>query len=122
MNIIDAPRTGMANRNTMESFAFCFTAIIVAQTSIMGERKAIRMNIMNAFCTFVTSVVSLVVSEAVENLSTFAKEKSCTLRKSALLRFFAKPIAATALKRAARAPKQRENTDISTISPPIFAT
>ena len=44
-----------------------------------GERTSIRMHIMKATCMLVTSVVSLVTSEAVEKRSTLAKEKSCTL-------------------------------------------
>ena len=115
-------RMGIENRNTTDSFEFALTAMMVAHISMIGERKALRMNIMKAFCMLVTSVVSLVVSEAVENLSTLANEKSCTLRKRALLRFLANHIAATALNRAARAPKASEKTDMSIINKPIFTT
>ena len=52
--------------------------ITTANTSIIGARTAMRMHIMNAFWMFVTSVVSRVTSDEVENRSMFAKEKPCT--------------------------------------------
>lgn len=54
------------------------TDITTANTSIIGARTAMRMHIMNAFWMFVTSVVSRVTSDEVENRSMFAKEKPCT--------------------------------------------
>ena len=44
-----------------------------------GALIAIRINIMNACCTLVTSVVKRVTRLDVENLSILAKENSCTL-------------------------------------------
>ena len=94
MSAIPTTRTGIAMRKTVASFALMDIAIINAKMNINGERTAILIIIINVFWTFVTSVVSLVTREAVENLSTLAKEKSCTLSKSFFLTFFAKPIPA----------------------------
>ena len=52
--------------------------MMTAKRNISGARTAMRMHIMNAFWMFVTSVVSRVTSDEVENRSIFAKEKSCT--------------------------------------------
>ena len=54
-------------------------AILSAKTSMNGQRTAMRITIMKAFCTFVTSVVRRVTRLDVENLSILAKEKPCTL-------------------------------------------
>ncbi len=49
--------------------------ITIALTSIIGALTQMRMDIWNACCTFITSVVILVTSPAVENLSMLEKEK-----------------------------------------------
>ena len=46
---------------------------------IIGERTTVRIIIIYAIWTFVTSVVSLVMSDEVENLSMFSNENVCTL-------------------------------------------
>ena len=122
MNPITRASAGTAQRNITESLEFILIAITSANMSIIGARQAERMNIMKAFCILVTSVVRRVVSEAVENLSTFANEKSCTLWKRSLLKFFAKPIAATALSLPANAPKLRDTIAIPTMRSPMPAT
>ena len=53
-------------------------------------------------------MVSRVTKDAVENLSQFENEKSCTLLKSLFLRLREKPSAETAAKRPARTPKDKE--------------
>ena len=68
------PSTGTAQRNTVAIRAFILNDIIRENISISGLRIAIRMSIMYACCILVTSVVSLVIRLAVENLSILAKE------------------------------------------------
>ena len=75
MKIIAIARTGTMQTNISESLAFIFTVIIIAKISIIGARNAILITIIKAFWVFVTSVVRRVTSDAVENLSTLAKEK-----------------------------------------------
>ena len=53
--------------------------ITVAKISIISARTAIRIIIMNACCTFDTSVVRRVTRDDVEKRSIFENEKSCTL-------------------------------------------
>lgn len=53
--------------------------ITVAKISIIGARTAIRIIIMNACCTFDTSVVKRVTRDDVEKRPIFENEKSCTL-------------------------------------------
>ena len=69
------PRTGSTARKTRESLALCRKAITRANTSVQGARNAMRVSIMKACCTFVTSVVMRVTRPAVLNLSILEKEK-----------------------------------------------
>ena len=108
----------MAKANTMASSAFRRTAMTVAAMSISGARTSVRMTIMKDCCTFVTSVVRRVTSEAVENLSTLANEKPCTLRKRPARRFFAKPALASAANHPESAPMERERHAMAIISRP----
>ena len=71
--IIVAKKT-IATKNTIERDGEIDKHMIIDIVSISGGRIAIRMIIINAFCTFVTSVVSLVTSPAVENLSILENE------------------------------------------------
>ena len=96
------------------------TAMTAAPMSMMGARMAMRTIIMKAFCTLVTSVVSRVTKEAVENRSTFLKEKSCTLSNSALRMFLANPVLAWAANFPASAPHTRLSTAMPTMTSPIF--
>ena len=49
-------------------------AITKANTSISGARMAVRMIIIYAFCTLVTSVVMRVTRDEARNLSMFSNE------------------------------------------------
>jgi len=73
------PRTGTTNRKMKAIRPPITKAITNAKISISGQRMAMRIIIMYAFCTFVTSVVRRVTSEEVEKRSMFSKEYSCTL-------------------------------------------
>ena len=64
--------------------------MISAAMSIPGARKAILKSIFIKFCIWVTSFVSLVTSEPVENLSILANEKVCTFSKTSCRRSAAK--------------------------------
>ena len=68
--------SGSTATKTSERLALLRNAMTSANTSVHGERKAMRVSIMNACCTFVTSVVMRVTRPAVENLSMFENENS----------------------------------------------
>ena len=72
------PSTGTSARKIHASVVLMVNAMTKENISMMGERTATRMIIINAICTLVTSVVIRVTRLDVENLSMFAKEKSCT--------------------------------------------
>ena len=67
-------KIGATIRNIHAIFPPMTKAITKANISIRGQRIAILISIINAFWTFVTSVVSLVTKDDVENLSMFSKE------------------------------------------------
>ena len=71
--------TGMLTRNTMDREGRMAIAMIRAAIIIPGARSASRSSILTKFCNWVTSLVSRVTSEPVENLSMLAKEYFCTL-------------------------------------------
>ena len=78
MNIATAS-SGTSTAKIIESLGDTVIVITTENMSINGARTAMRMSIMNAFCTFPTSTVRRVTRPAVENLSIFANEKSCIL-------------------------------------------
>ena len=59
------PSTGRTKRNIQAMRPPMTKAMMKAKTSISGERIAVRMTIMKANCTFVTSVVIRVTREEV---------------------------------------------------------
>ncbi len=59
---------------TADNLVFIDTAINVAIINMIGALIIIRSIIINVIWVFVTSDVSLVTRDAVENLSIFAKE------------------------------------------------
>lgn len=78
---------------------------------MMGDRTAIRMTIIKAIWTLVTSVVRRVMMPLVENLSMLAKENFWTFRYISRRRFRAKPVEALAPKRPGQsAADQRQNS------------
>ena len=68
------PSTGIVRRKTSARRPPMYKAITKEKMIIRGLRKARRISIMYASCTFVTSVVILVTRDEVENLSMFSKE------------------------------------------------
>ena len=76
------PRTGIATRKMSDNCALIWTAIQVAIMSMTGARTIIRIQLVNAICTVLTSVVRRVISDGVEKWSILAKEKSCILLKT----------------------------------------
>ena len=66
--------TGIITAKASDILGLTPIAITSANISINGQRTAVLIIIINAICTLLTSVVSLVTRPAVENLSTFAKE------------------------------------------------
>ena len=69
---------GRVTANTSDSDGCSEMAITSAATSIPGARSAILSIILTKFCSCVTSLVSRVTSEPVENLSILANEYFCT--------------------------------------------
>ena len=65
---------------------------------IPGARRAIRMSMATKFCIWVTSLVTRVTSEPVENRSIFPKEKLWIFRYRSLRISPAKAILAFELK------------------------
>ena len=86
--------------------------------SMSGERTAMRMSIMNAFCTLVISVVILVTRPGTLNLSMLENEKVCMLLYIDSRRLAAKPAEALAANLPARAPKTRLKKAMTTMSMP----
>ena len=84
--------------------------MITENMSMSGVRTAILITIWKEFCTLVTSVVSLVTREDVENRSISAKDRSCTLKNRSCLRFFANPADAVAPHLADAVPQKREHS------------
>ena len=68
-------RTGITNKKITAILPPMINAMTKANTSISGQRIAIRTIIMYAICTLEISVVSLVTRDDVENLSILANEK-----------------------------------------------
>jgi hypothetical protein len=73
------PRMGITTTNIHARLPPVMNAATIAKINIKGERIAVLMIIINACCTFVTSVVILVIMLDEENLSIFSNEKSCDL-------------------------------------------
>ena len=75
INPIAVPRITAAPMKMKDNFPLIPITMQRALIIIIGERINTRINIWYEFCTLFTSVVSLVISPAVENLSMFANEK-----------------------------------------------
>ena len=112
--------TGMQARNTIETCGLMRNAKIHATMSMIGARMPTRMSIWYAFCTFVTSVVSLVMIEPVEKRSMFAKLNCCTFSNSSWRRFLAKPEEPMAANRPDRKPAHNDTTAQAIRMPPYF--
>ena len=115
------PRIGVTTANIHAILPAMRNAMISAKISMNGARTAILVNIMNAFCTFVTSVVILVTSELVENLSMLSNEKSFTEAYISERRFLPNPQLAVAHVIPASMPKIRLPRAISASMPPKLA-
>ncbi len=90
-------------------------AMTAEKISISGARMAMRIIIIYAICTFVTSVVRRVTSDEDENLSMFWNEKNWMLRNRSCRTFFAKPAEAREQVKPATPPHVSDAT-ASTIS------
>ena len=83
--------TGIVQSTISDSRAFSINTAATPPMHKSGERTSMPSTWVNAFCTWVTSLVVRVTSEPVENLSMLAKEKDWILRYTALRRSRAKP-------------------------------
>ena len=83
-------KNGIIPTKIQESFFPTRIEAVTAKISISGLRTAIRMIIIKATCTLVTSVVRRETSEAVEILSMLAKENCCTFSKRFAAQIFRK--------------------------------
>ena len=104
------PSTGSTARNTSDSRELWRKAMTRAKMSVQGERKAMRVIIMKACCTFVTSVVMRVTRPAVEKWSMFWKENSCTWWNMSWRRLLAKPAEAREANTPPRMPNVRDSS------------
>ena len=109
---------GSTTPNTLVTSLLFLIHIAKAVTSIIGALNKPLISIKNVFCTVVISVVVLVISDAVENLSIFENEKVCTFSISAFLIPAPKPIPATEASLAAIAPQKSEHNANVSIFPP----
>ena len=96
--------------------------MMTAKRNISGARTAMRMHIMNAICTLLTSVVMRVTSEAEENLSIFSKAKPCTRVKTSWRTFLANPALAREPNRPPSAPQPSDTRDIRMSTRPTRTT
>ena len=96
---------GMITRKIRASLGLMRRVSTQAQISMMGDRTAMRMIIIKAIITLVTSVVSRVMMPLVENLSMLEKENCCTFLYISRRRFRAKPVEALAPNRPDRPPQ-----------------
>ena len=99
---------GIIPRNIMEIWLEILKDMMVANTIITGARMTILITIMKDCWTFMTSVVSLVTMEGVENLSIFSKEKDWILSNMSFLRFLESPVTASAEAIPPPAPQRSE--------------
>ena len=74
MSTRPTPRMGITTRKISASRGLMRRVSTQAQISMMGDRTAMRMIIIKAIITLVTSVVSRVMMPLVENLSMLEKE------------------------------------------------
>ena len=95
MNSITATK-GIMPRNIMEMSLEIRKDITVAKMIMTGARITMRIIIIKDCCTFMTSVVSLVTMDGVENLSIFSKEKDWMRSNMSFLRFLDSPVTASA--------------------------
>ena len=109
---------GITTRNTWLSRVLMMSAITSAVTSITGARTSMRMPIMRVIWRLFTSLVSLVMRDAVEKCSILAKENFCTCRYSAARRLAPKPMPALEASTAAPTPSARATSAMSTIFSP----
>ena len=89
-----------------------------ADTSITGARTSSRIPIISVICMALTSLVSRVTREAVENFSILEKAKSWMRSYSARRRLAPKPWPATEESTAEPRPKARDIMAMAIISPP----
>ena len=112
--------SGITTRNTWLSRVLMTSAITRAVTSITGARTSIRMPIIRVICRLFTSLVSRVISDAVEKCSMLAKENFCTCRYSAARRLAPKPMPALEASTAAPTPRARDTRAMTTIFSPAI--
>ena len=117
-----ANSTGIATARTTASDGRKAIAINKAPISMPGARKNIRRSIFTKFCICVTSFVSLVTSEPVENLSILANEKLCIFENTSRRTSVAKLTEAFAPKKAPPIPPAIINTAVRIISAQVPAT
>ena len=71
------PKMGITARKISEISWLMRKDITMAKISMAGQRIRVRMIIIKAFCTLLTSVVKRVTSPALLNLSILENEYTC---------------------------------------------
>ena len=115
-------RNGMAARNTPTRRELIRSAMSVAHTSMTGARTMMRITIMKAIWTLLTSEVSLITREAVLNRSVLEKENPWIFPKRPRRISLPNPMLAMEENREETAPQTRASNAINTISAPVFST
>ena len=85
------PKNKTATTNIIDSPGFIIKDINIATHIISGALTNPLINSWNEFWILLTSVVNLVISPAVENLSIFVNENDCILENKSFLKFLANP-------------------------------
>ena len=116
------PRTGITTAKVTASSPPIYAAITTEKISISGQRIAVRISIIYAIWTLLTSVVSRVTSDEDEKWSMFVKVKDWTLWNRSCRKFFAKPDEAFAQVKPAKPPHASEHIAISARTRPIRTT
>ena len=90
--------SGIAATNTRAAFTSTVKAMIMAPNTIKGERKNRRSTMFTPFCTWLASLVILVISVEVPTVSISVKERLWIWANRACFIWAAKPTAAFAAK------------------------
>ena len=118
--IIEITSTGTTIINTIASDGLITNAIVIAPISIPGDRRHARSVCIIIFWICVISLVSLVISDPVENLSILLNENFCIFSNKSIRRSAPKFMAALAANHAPSTPPTAIHTATKTMTSPIL--
>ena len=120
INISKPPSIGEAIKNINATLGFIVNDMTRAQIIVIGALTAPLIIIINAICTFVTSVVSLVTILDVLNLSILKNEYFCIFSYISWRKFLANPADAIAAFFPDCTPKNNDKSAVIKSSAPII--